>query len=464
MPQFYSEYAVGYREVVYFVPEVTYGVPVHPSPIHSATIQTASFEFTHERVNRADKTTSRSYRERISHRKSVTWSVTLYLMPSGTNGVAPDITDALAAGMGIYRVVPNTTAESGSTASKITAAAAAGVNYEVGDGLGWVNAVGELEATFIESITGDELTISPPFSVLPPVAAPIVGGITYKLGNNLGSLCITRILDNVTTVYSGCFCNDITFDFPGEGEGTITVGGEGKTEFSSGVSSLGLALDGASLTVAVAVGEGGRFQANTRVSINPDGANTEEVVLITAVVGDNLTVTRAQAGTTAGTHGVGAVIGPYQPPQTTSGSPISGTIGEFYILTGVPPTRALSTYKLQTANITVNNSGSLRNTQYGQDSATGFFVNKREVNFSSSMWLEKAQIKLYNNAKQFVMQEIMIQLGKTLGNVVAAKMDRAEFNTPGIDGGGDEEVVMSFEGMALGSLSGGNDELFVAFL
>src|ERR1044072_2406776 len=108
MAQQFNDYAVGYRETIFVVPEVTYGVPVHPSPTHAVQFLTASPAYTQERVNRADKTSSRSYRERISHRKSATWSMNLYVLPSGTNTVAPDITDALEFGMGTKKAVPNT--------------------------------------------------------------------------------------------------------------------------------------------------------------------------------------------------------------------------------------------------------------------------------------------------------------------------------------------------------------------
>jgi hypothetical protein len=77
---------------------------------------------------------------------------------------------------------------------------------------------------------------------------------------------------------------------------------------AGGPSTLALAMLVGDLSLTVAAGEGARFQPNTHVLINAEGANTAEIVLVTGVAGDVLTITRAQAGTAASAHGAGAVI------------------------------------------------------------------------------------------------------------------------------------------------------------
>lgn len=466
MPGEWNTYATGYREVLFFVPEVTYGTPVHPSPTHAAIIQTASLTLAQERVNRADKTTSRSYQERITHRKEVTWTATLYNLPSGTNGVAPDITDALNAVFGTTRTVPTnvTHGTNVSTTTVLAMAAAQGADYAIGDGIGWVNPAGEVEASFVQSIATDDVTINPPLSAAPAAGATILGSITYKPANQLAWLTITKVLDNIVQVFTGCFANDVTFEFPGTAEGTITIGGMGKTEYASGYSTIpGATLIG-DPTITVATGTGKRFNINTRVLISAEGANTDEVVLITGVAGDVLTITRAQAGTAASAHGAGAEVGPYQPTSTTAGSPISGTVGEFIIVGLTGATRALSTAEIQSLTLSMTNNGSLRNNAFGTDSASGFMVQKREVTFSMTLYLRREIVGLYNESKVFTNKEMMIQLGKFSGAVCAAYIDKGEVTIPAVEGGGDEDVAITIEGGGYGSLTGGNDELFVAYI
>lgn len=450
----YNAFAAGYREIVFLKQETTYGTVAHPAATEAVIHQKGTFNYNQERVNRADKTSNRSTRERITHRKEVQWSLELYNLPSGTSGTAPDITDALEYAFGSKKTISDHTIDMGASTTSLPLTAG-GTDYAAGDPVGWVNSSGDLEVSWVVSIMSNTLTISPAFSGAPANGGTIKGGVAYKLADVLGSLTITRILDNYQDVSVGCFINDVKFEFPGTAEGTVMVGGMGKTSYSSGTSALNGMVDDTTTSFVVTSGTGARFQANTRLLIE------SEVVLVTAVSSDTLTVTRAQAGTSGAAHATATAIGPYEPSRTLAGSPISGTIGSF-IITGSSSAR--TAYKMQQASITMNNQGSLRNSEFGTDSASGFFVNKRTVNFTITLWLEKEQAKLYNNAKSFTSQEITIQLGKTAGSVCAAHFIRAEFNIPKIEAPDDSEVSVPFEGVALGSVATGNDELVVAYM
>lgn len=87
---------------------------------------------------------------------------------------------------------------------------------------------------------------------------------------------------------------------------------------AGGLSTLAGPILVGDLSMTVAAGEGVRFRANTSVLIKAEGANPAEVVLITAVAGDVLTITRAQAGTAASAHGGGAVIEPAISPENAA--------------------------------------------------------------------------------------------------------------------------------------------------
>lgn len=453
----YNTFAAGYREILFVSKETTYGTIVHPAATDAIQHQKASFDYSQDRITRADKTSNRSMRERITHRKQVTWNVDLYILPSGTGVTAPDIGHALEFTFGSVRTVANATTH-GTTPCTVTSlvlTTGGGAGFAVGDACGVLTAAGVLEVSFVTAVSTDTLTISPALSAIPAVSTAVKGSISYKLADVLGSLTITRILDNHQSVYPGCFVNDAKFDFPAAGEGTMTLSGMGQTEYSSGVSTLASMINNSVTSITVATGEGKRFQANTRALIE------SECVLITAVSTDTLTVTRAQAGTTAASHASGLAIGPYEPSRTLAGSPVSGTIGSFII---VGASSARTAYKTTQFSFTLNNQGSLRNSQFGTDSASGFFVNKRDVNFSVTLWLEAGQTGLRNDAKNFTMQEIVLQLGNAVGSTCAVRFPRAEFNIPKIEAPDDTEVMVPFDGVSLGSLALGNDEVVLAFL
>jgi hypothetical protein len=474
-----NTYALGYREKVLFKSETvdTFGTPVHPAGGATATPSTdgaqiigATFEYTQERVNRADKTSSRSYYERMTHRKNVNWSVNGYLLPTGSTtpaSKAPDFDLVLLNGFGDSHAGTNTTVATSDTATSFTVAAAAGLTFEVGDGVGWANAAGDLEVSFVTDITGDVLTVSPGFSAIPQVGNAIVTGVTYKLADNLIPLTITRVLDNCTDVFTGCIVNNLQMDFPGDGEGLLTASGQGKTAFSSGCSTLGAAALVGDTSLTVATGDGVKFSADTMILIHAEGANTDEAVLVTAVAGDVLTVTRAQGGTVASAHAISADVGPWEPVCTYTGSPVSGTVGDFII---VGASGARTAVPVTTTQVTVNNNAAMRNNQYGTDSATGYtLTNRRDVQFSTTMWLTKDFYMYYNAAKAFTSQQILIQLGKTIGKTVASYMPAAEFNIPAINGGGAEEVMVPISGVGLStkadpSVDGFMGEVYLVFI
>lgn len=573
----WSDYAAGFRETVFVCPEPVYGTIVHPAATDAIDFMTASLEFKQERVNRADKTSTRSYRERISHRKETTWSLNMYALPSGTTGVAPDIDPGLVAAFG-RKVVLGTVHTHAATPCTPTlikgvAGEAATALWEKGGAVQWTNALGDMEVSFIAILATDDITVSPPFSAAPGLGDHIYGSVTYFLSDTLSSLCFTRILDNVGDVWSGCFVNDCTFDFPGTGEGTLTLGGSGKTAYLSGTSTTEGDLAIAATVLYVPDGNGKRFDMNVRSQID------SEVVLVTAIaeniavagagvatatkaaggslaevphffkvasidshgrVGtagaectdtaagadkamtialtevpmawgyriyhgtttltydgykdvtnmtapsyvilalseftamtpgdvpatqsplvDRLTIVRAQAGTADAVHASGTTFGPYQPARTVVGSPVSSCLGDFMIVRA-GWTRAQDTLRTTQINYTMNNQGTLRNTQYGTCEAIGFKVLRRDVSFSATLWLEPAQAALYNEAKAFTAQEVVLQHGKTKGAIIAFRLPYGEFNIPKVDGGGDDDVMIPIGGIGVGSVTG-NDESVVAW-
>lgn len=460
MPGVFDQYAVGYRELVFLSKESAgnYGTIVHPVATDAVQFMTASLTHKQDRVDRTDKTTSRSFRGRISHRISGSWSLNLYNLPSGTSGVAPDAGDALEFGFGSVKIVVDGVTAGVPTTTSIPVAGGTGVNYAVNDAVGWVNPAGDLEVTFVTAVVTDTLTVDPPFSSAPAAAATLKGSVTYKPANVLGSLTLTRILDNYEDVWPGCFVNTLSFVFPGTAEATVTLGGDCSTSFSSGSSLLAAnSLIGAT-TISVTPGDGDRFQPNTRIMIGT------EVLLITAVAGDVLSITHAQAGTAAAAHTLGDTIGPYEPPSTVAGVPVSGTIGSFYITGLQGATRVLSQAKIQTATLNYTNNAALRNAEYGKNFATGFTVKKRNVTHDVTVWLNPEQVKFYNRSKRFASQSVMLQAGTTIGNTIAYKIPNSEMNIPSIPGGADDEVAISLTGVGLATLVGGNDEVALSYL
>ncbi len=89
--------AYGREAFVFVKKETVPGTYVHPAA--GDAIQTISCDlgFKHERKDIPLKSSSRSLVTRVTGRRSATWSIEKYLMPSGTAGTAPDDADLFEA-------------------------------------------------------------------------------------------------------------------------------------------------------------------------------------------------------------------------------------------------------------------------------------------------------------------------------------------------------------------------------
>lgn len=95
-----QKHALG-RELRFFaMDEATCGTYVEPSSADAIKILTSTFDWQQERVSRDDSRQTRSLLERITRRKTVSWSTEGYLIPSGVAATEPDVGAMLTAAMG----------------------------------------------------------------------------------------------------------------------------------------------------------------------------------------------------------------------------------------------------------------------------------------------------------------------------------------------------------------------------
>lgn len=99
---------IGSEEQFYISSETTFGTFVKPNTNDAISIKKSSFEIAQVRENRNDKRNSRSVYERVTRKKTASFTVTMYALPSGTAGTAPDIDAVLEAVYGNHTNTPAT--------------------------------------------------------------------------------------------------------------------------------------------------------------------------------------------------------------------------------------------------------------------------------------------------------------------------------------------------------------------
>ena len=237
---------------------------VKPAGTDAAVILNASFTPAQERKVRDDARASRSALEQITGKKSATWSVESYVLPSGTAGTAPDLGPLFKGAMGTETV-------SGGT--RVT------YSLNTNQDLGSFSLTQFFNETFMETLTGcyvNSMTIS--------VAGGEEPKVTFE-GESSGLYIPTTTSPSAAQLTAG--------------ESTATVDGSG----------TGTSFD-------VHAGEGENFKPGSVISVA-----TDTDLVVTAVSNDTITVDSSITFTDDDE------VKPFAPTETVAGSPIAGILG-----------------------------------------------------------------------------------------------------------------------------------------
>jgi hypothetical protein len=146
--------------------------------------------------------------------------------------------------------------------------------------------------------------------------------------------------------------------------------------------------------------------------------------------------------------GAFTVIGTQNPP--------GGIIGTCYINDTI--------IKKKTLSVTLTNNLVARNNEQGQSKASEVYRNdRRNIDIGLDTWADAAQEPvLYDLTEAGTPAALFEQLGTAEGNLVAIRCPKVDFRVPTMDDP-DTEISWSFEGLALATADGENDELLLAF-
>lgn len=275
-------HALGRNRKFYMVNETTYGTFEEPdgSQITTGALAgSAGDYFTdrainvtmtpgQERTPREDSKQTRSHLELITGKKSGTWSVEAYAMPSGTAGNAGPLRALYALALG-KEILP---ADSGGTSGQVKYQLAASLaDYELKS----LTLIQFFNDTFMEALTG----------------------------------CY---INTMTLSVSGGDQPRVTFD--GESSGTYIPTSSSSTQ-GNATAEVATAT-GSGTQFSVKSGEGKNFSVGSVISVGGDPA-----VQVTAVAGDLLTVDSSVSFAQNDT------VVPSVPAQVLTGTPIAGILG-----------------------------------------------------------------------------------------------------------------------------------------
>ena len=259
---------------------------IKPAGTDAATVLSASFTPAQERKVRDDARSSRSALEQITGKKSASWTVESYVLPSGSAGTAPDLGPLFKGVMGTETV---------SGGSRVT------YSLNANQDLGSFTLTQFFNETFMETLTGcyvNSMTIS------------VAGGEEPK----------------------------VTFDGESSGLYIPTSSSPNTTQANAGETFATVDGGGTAATFNVHTGEGKNFKPGSVISVA-----TDTNLIVRSVSGDAITVDSSI------TFADDDDVKPFVPTETVAGSPIAGILGSL-VLDGASDPLPITSFEVTVAN------------------------------------------------------------------------------------------------------------------
>jgi hypothetical protein len=257
----------------------------------------------------------------------------------------------------------------------------------------------------------------------------------------------------------GCLINDVTVTLSGTTEGRISFAGLAGNESFAGVSKLSQA---AAISGNIFVSDARSFMAFGATSGDTVGIRVEDEGMTLLRVVDyatgELEVTRAAFGTTAATHPLDAVVGPYEPGPDTKPAELVSSCMLGTVTIGGTPIRCID------VEVVLANALEARLDEYGEPVLTGYRrTGPRRITGTFRTYTRQAHQALDSTLERNVEQNMVVTARGTGTAATEAIMTLTMIRTkidsvaPASDG---PEFVKTYAFSALET--NGNDELTLA--
>ena len=250
--------------------------------------------------------------------------------------------------------------------------------------------------------------------------------------------------------FTGLVVDSWKLTIDGENEAMWTFEGplaDGRRAGADTVAGGGVTSDATTLTVT----NGLNYEANTQILL------ASEIMQVTSVSGNDLTVVRGFAGTTNVTHASDVAVGPLDPTFVSTGTSIVGPV----TITFDTGSGAV-TFDVMSIEISGAEAVKMFNDETQTTFATGFTKNRRSYTAAVEMRLYSDQFHILQSFTQQDGFTVIITIGETAGRIVTitSATTVVEGEIEGIPFNDDEQVVpLNLVFLA----SAGDDELSIAY-
>jgi hypothetical protein len=267
---------------------------------------------------------------------------------------------------------------------------------------------------------------------------------------------------------SACFIQDLTMNFPGDGNATMEMSGVAKTAILVGIGQS-VADNNGGNDITLAAGEGSRFPVGAQVMIvESDGTTRSDDTAagtareVTAVSGDVITLSGAALADADGS--VNPVYLAYYEPEAPAGinDPQTGLEGSITIA-------GLTTECVRSLTLSMSNNHEVQDFCFGKEGLSdSAYVPADRFNAEVSMELNLNDdlVEFINEIKtgDFAGENIVVILGDSSSRHLKITMPKVIFPIPSIEVPDTGSIPVTFTGNAYQSALDAADEVQVEFL
>ena len=406
----------------------------------------------------------------VQKAQSFQFSIETDLRPGPTQGTAPDGVEDILSKSG-FDVGSNSgdTVQASPTPTATGFDIAAAGNFTNNELVVIDNATDGAVVRQIKSGGGTtSLVVRPAMTTAPTTNDQVNNGISYLPNETMadapdGFSIFSTMGDEAMQIGTGCVADEITIEFGGDEQVRANYSGPCRSVAYTYETQLDGAINNSVTSITVDNGE--HFYPNTFLKIN------SEAMIVTAVSGNTLTVTRGADGTSAAAHSDNDAVVAYEWAQTfQSDAPISSVDCNAYLWDG--DTNTPQTLCITGGSVTIRNNVNPIGPKVGDTVTMGdYSVGIREVEGTLEGYLQVGDgsgrfARMFGEAHNRTNIGILIVCGTPSaagGNVFALCCPQTYWENAEVDNSNDGVIPLSFNFQARGTATE-NDEISLAFL
>lgn len=415
--------SAGHRQYVFVAKETTFNTLVEPDTNDAIHALAMNFKLGIDKFDRDDKNNTPNTTALLTEGRRGEGSLETYFAPVGAAFTGANWIDVYEILDALFQAALDGTAQTSAVASAASSTvfdvtAGHGSRFEVGQMI--VLSAGNVTfpmARFITVVSTDTLTVAPALPVTPNTSVVVTNGYGYqgKLDPQ-DSFSVWIFSENHCRMISGWRPGKLMADVA-KGDKAMKWNFSGKyaDELWTGATTINEGSTWLAADTTLTVADGTRGSVGSLLLIEA------EVVKVTAISGNNWTVTRNYTGSVGGAvnHADLLAVVPYRWAATTSGTPAVFSVGQT-LLNGSAFANAGSKFEYD-LNVMHDED------QHGSAVIVKTKRGKTIANATPRFVVDETNFYIYAAFRNATQKTLFVQIGKTIGYIIAFYVATGEF-------------------------------------